>query len=468
MKSLTFGVIVGNRGFFPDSLVRDGREQLLNVLTAEGFQHVALGANETKFGAVETYADARKCAELFARQREKIDGILVTLPNFGDEKGVAQSLKSAGLNVPILIQAEPDDRGRLTADQRRDSFCGKISVCNNLRQAGIPYSLTQRHTVGVATEDFRRDLRHFAAVCRVARRLKGVRLGSVGARTGAFNTVRYSEKILEAHGIAIETVDLSEVLGQIQKLGDADPAVQEKLRSLKQYVPTPDVPDAALLKMAKFAAVVERWAADLDLQGTAVQCWTALQEFFGIMPCTVMSMMSERLMPSACEVDVTGLLGMYVLQAAAESPAALLDWNNNYGEDPEKCIVFHCSNLPRSFFEQPRMEFNQIIAGALGKECSWGTVCGKIKKGPATFCRLATDDLQGSLRGYVGEGVFTDDPLSTFGGVGVIAVPRLQTLLQFICQQGFEHHVAACFSEVASAVHEALTRYLGWEVHYHQ
>ena len=193
-----------------------------------------------------------------------------------------------------------------------------------------------------------------------------------------------------------------------------------------------------------------------------------MQEYYGIMPCTVMSMMSEQLQPSACEVDVTGVLGMYVLQLASQSPSALLDWNNNYGDDPEKCVVFHCSNLPHSFFEKPQMEYNAILDNVLGKGCSWGTVCGRIKKGPATFCRLATDDLQGKIRGFVGEGNFTDDPLNTFGGVGVLAVGRLQQLLQYICLEGFEHHVAASFSRVAPAVCEALTRYRGWDVHLHQ
>ncbi len=468
MKSLTFGVIVGNRAFFPDVLVRDGRQQLLDLLTASGFQHVALSPDDAKFGAVETYADAKKCADLFSRHRADVDGIIVTLPNFGDEKAIAETIKSAGLDVPILIHAEPDDPRQLAVEQRRDSFCGKISVCNNLRQAGIPYSLTQRHTIGVATEDFRRDLDHFAAVCRVVRGLKRVRLGAIGARTAAFNTVRFSEKILEAHGIAVETIDLSEILGQIHKTADADPAVQEKLRSIKQYVPAPDVPGESLLKMAKFAAVVGRWATDLDLNGTAVECWTALQEYYGIMPCTVMSMMSEELRPSACEVDVTGVLGMYILQLASQSPSALLDWNNNYGDDPDKCIVFHCSNLPQSFFEKPQMAYNAILGNVMGKACSWGTIYGKIKQGPATFCRLATDDLQGTIRGFVGEGDFTDDPLNSFGGVGVLAVSRLQQLLQYICLQGFEHHVAASFSRVAPAVYEALTRYRGWDVNFHQ
>ena len=108
MQKTTFGVIVGNRGFFPDILAKQGRKDILEVLKSNGFGAIALSMQDTKYGSVETYADAKKCAELFAKNGEKIDGIIVTLPNFGDEKGVAESVKRAGLDVPILIQAEPD------------------------------------------------------------------------------------------------------------------------------------------------------------------------------------------------------------------------------------------------------------------------------------------------------------------------------------------------------------------------
>jgi len=225
MKKTTFGVIVGNRGFFPDALAKEGRKNILDVLKKNGFNSVAISMQETKYGTVETFADAKKCAALFAEKSEKIDGIIVTLPNFGDEKGVAEAIKRSGLDVPILIQAEPDVKGGMTIAGRRDSFCGKISVCNNLRQAGIPYTLTNSHTVAAASAQFKQELDDFASVCRIIKGLKNARFGAIGARTGAFNTVRYSEKILELSGIAVETIDLSEILGRVDRLADNDRAV---------------------------------------------------------------------------------------------------------------------------------------------------------------------------------------------------------------------------------------------------
>ena len=164
----------------------------------------------------------------------------------------------------------------------------------------------------------------------------------------------------------------------------------------KATSPPRAVPAASLLKMAKFGVVVDEWMQANELAGTSVQCWTAMEEFFGVVPCTLMSMMSNNLMPSACETDMTGMVGMYVLQLASGDPSAIVDWNNNYGDDPDKAVIFHCSNLPKHFFEDVKMDFQEIIAGSVGKENTFGTVVGKLKSGPLTYCRVSTDDLNGS------------------------------------------------------------------------
>ena len=467
-RRVTFGVIVGNRGFFPDHLARSGRTEMIAAIEKAGYNVVAVGPEDTKFGAVESRAEAACCADLFKKHRESIDGVIVTLPNFGDERAIADTLRMAGLGVPVLVQATPDTPGHMTIRDRRDSFCGKMSVCNNLTQYGIPYSLTTRHTESPDSELFRHDLDRFAAVCRVTCGLRRLRIGAIGARPAAFNTVRYSEKILEANGISVEPIDLSEILGRIARMGDQDPAAREKLDQIKKYVPTGSVPHEPLMKMAKLGAVIDQWMAQTEVAISAVQCWTSLEEFFGVVPCTVMSMMSENLMSSACEVDICGVVGMHALQLASRHPSALLDWNNNYGEDPDKAVCFHCSNLPKHFFKEVRMDFQEIIAGTVGKENTYGTCVGRVKSGPMSFARFSTNDREGAIHGYVGEGEFTDDPLDTFGGAGVVRIANLQGLLRFICERGFEHHVAANLAPVGAAVKEATTRYLGWSVHSHE
>jgi L-fucose isomerase-like protein len=464
---MTFGVIVGNRGFFPGHLAQSGRSEMLAALEKAGYAAVALGPEDSKFGAVETRAEAVRCADLFKKHRDAIDGVIVTLPNFGDERAIADTLRMAGLNVPVLVQATPDTPGKMTIQNRRDSFCGKMSACNNLAQYGIRYSLTSRHTVAPDSADFRKDLAWFAATCRVVRGLRGLRIGAIGARPAAFNTVRYSEKLLEANGISVETIDLSEILGRIQRMPDSDEAAQGKLAQIRKYVSTDAVPAEALMKMAKLGAVIDQWMHQTDCAISAIQCWTSLEEYFGVVPCTVMSMMSENLMSSACEVDIAGVVGMHALQLASQTPSALLDWNNNYGDDPDKAVCFHCSNLPKHFFKSVKMDFQQIIAGTVGRENTYGTCEGLVKASPMSFARFSTNDREGKIWGYVGEGEFTDDPLTTFGGAGVVRIPNLQDLLRYICENGFEHHVAANLAEVSGAVQEATSRYLGWSVHHH-
>jgi L-fucose isomerase-like protein len=463
----TFGVIIGNRGFFPDVLARDGREEILRVLSAQGHQTVCLTPEQSKHGAVETHDEAKRCAALFQAAADRIDGVIVSLPNFGDERAIADTLRLARLDVPVLVQATPDTPGKMTIAHRRDSFCGKMSACNNLKQYGIPYSLTKLHTVAPGSPEFKKDLDCFAGVCRVVKGIHNLRIGAIGARPAAFNTVRYSEKILESNGISVETLDLSEVIGRIGRMKDDDERARHKLKSIEKYVSTSGIPQPALMKMAKLGAVIDDWMKAADVQISAVQCWTSLEENLGVVPCTVMSMMSDSLLSSACEVDVCGVLSMHALQLASGTPSALLDWNNNYGDDPNKAVCFHCSNLPKHFFRDVQMDFQAIIAGTVGKENTFGTCVGRVKSGAMSFARFSTDDFTGKIRGYSGAGRFTDDPLETFGGAGVVEIPHMQKLLHYICENGFEHHVAANFSTVAPMVHEAATRYLGWEMYAH-
>jgi L-fucose isomerase-like protein len=467
-KQMTMGIVVGNRGFFPSHLATSGRLEMIAALEAAGIRPIVLTPEETAHGAVETYEDARKCAALFKKHAAEIDGIIITLPNFGEERGLADTLRLANLQVPVLIQATPDHAGKMTIAFRRDSFCGKMSICNNLKQYGIPYTLTRLHTEAPDSIEFKADLVQFSSICRVVKGMKNLRLGAIGARPTAFNTVRYSEKLLERSGITVETLDLSEVFGRIERTPDHDDAVQEKLATIKRYIPTGNVPEAALMKMSKLGTVIDGWMKTNDLTVSSVQCWTSMEEYFGVVPCTVMSMMSENLLPSACETDTMGTLSMYALTLASETPSALLDWNNNYGDNPDKAVCFHCSNLPKHFFKEVKMDFQQIIAGTVGKENTYGTLDGTVKAGAMTFARFSTDDFEGRITGYVGEGRFTDDPLNTFGGAGVVEIPRMQHLLRFICENGFEHHVAANFATVAESVNEAVSKYLSWKIHRHQ
>lgn len=470
MKSFSphLGVILGNRDFFPDKLVAEARADLTGLFAGLGVTPVWLTPEETKLGGVETHNDARRCADLFRRHRDSIVGVLVCLPNFGDEKGVADTLKLAALNVPVIVQGYPDDLDKLDVIRRRDAFCGKISVCNNLRQAGIAYTLTTKHVVHPLDASFRADLQRFLAVCRVVRGVRGARLGAVGARPGAFNTVRYSEKILERAGISVTTVDLSEILGAAGKIGDKDARLVAKQEEIRAYANTRAVPPAKLLQMSRLGLVLDDFVAAQHLDATAIQCWTSVQQNAGCNVCTSMSMMSENFTPSACEVDVTGVLTMYAMQLASGTPSALVDWNNNYGDADDKCVLFHCGNWAKSFLPDIQVSTAPILGSTLGVENTWGALDGRTPANPLTYGRITTDDTAGIIRAYVGEGQLTNDELKTFGNRAVAHVPKLQRLMRHVCREGFEHHVVMNASHTAAVLEEAFVRYLGWEVYHHE
>ena len=467
MTRTTLGVIVGNRDFFPDRLVTEGRQDILALFKEMDIEPVILSDTDTKLGSVETYAHAKRCAELFRQNRDRIDGVLVVLPNFGDEKGVADTIKLSGLDVPILVQGYPDDLAQFNLERRRDAFCGKISVCNNLRQYGYPFSLTSLHTVHPSSDSFRADLKKFVGVCRVVKGMRSARLGVIGARPNNFNTVRFSEKLLQASGISVSSVDLSEVIGGANRIADDDPRVKAKLAEIKGYTKTEGVPGGSLTRMAKLGIIISDWMAANDLKATALQCWNSIQVNYGVNACTLMSMMSNELLPSACETDITGVASMYALQLASGTPSALVDWNNNYGDDPNKCVFFHCGNWAKSFLPDIEMKTAEILGTTLGEMNTYGAVAGRTPAGPVSFARISTDDVDGMVRTYVGEGRFTDDPLDTFGSRAVVEVPELQHLLKYICNNGFEHHCAMNASQVSGVLAEAFETYLGWDVYHH-
>jgi L-fucose isomerase-like protein len=464
----TLGVIIGNRDFFPDVLVAEARRDLIKLFAELDINPIWLSEADSKLGSVETWADARKCGDLLRRERERLDGILVCLPNFGDEKGVADSVRLADVTLPILVQAYPDDLDQFGLDRRRDAFCGKISVCNNLRQFGFKYTLTRDHTVTVLDPRFREDLVSFLQTCKVVRGLNRLRIGAVGARPNAFNTTRFSEKLFENAGISTHTVDLSEIFGNACQIQDNDGRVKTRIEQIHGYTDTSAAPSESILRMAKFGIVLDDWMDSLGISATAIQCWSSMQKNFGVNVCTIMSMMSQRMMPSACEVDIAGVISMYALQLASGRPSALVDWNNNYGGNPDKCVLFHCGNWASDFLPDGKMGTAPILGTTLGEENTVGALNGRTGAGPLTIARVSTDDLSGFISAYVAQGEFTDDPLNTFGTRAVVDVPKLPSLMHVICEQGFEHHAAMSRSHCGDAVAEALSRYKGWRTYHHQ
>lgn len=465
----TFGVIITNRSFFPDHLVLAAREKLLKSLEKWGHQYITLSTEDTYMGQTMTYEEAVKCAELFRRHGDEIDGIIVCLPNFGEETGVADAIRLSKLDCPILIQACDDDLDKLQLENRRDAFCGKLSLCNNLYQYGIKYTLTTRHTCPVDGEEFHRDVEKFARICAVVKTLRTARIAQIGARVMPFRTVRYSEKLLQASGITVETEDMSEIFADIEELKD-EAAIAAKVQEIKEYGNViQGIAEEKLVMQAKLIIALENWMEKHHCIASAIQCWDSVEANYGCAACLAMSMMSAKGMPSACETDVMGAVSMLALLKAGGVPPVYQDWNNNYGTASDKCINVHCCNYPATVFvEKPEIGNLDILATTLGTERSFGALKGRVRPSEMTFLKVSTDDRSGVIKCYLGEGQFTDDPLDTFGGVAVCEVPRLNELMHHICKNGYEHHVALSQSACADILEEALGNYMGWEVYRHK
>ncbi len=465
----TFGLIIGTRAYFNSALAIDVRKTLCEKLEEAGYGYVILDVAETLTdGAMETVEDGKKCAKLFREYREQIDGIIVSLPNFGFEVGIINAIARAELNIPVLVQACDDENDKVDLDSRRDAFCGKISVCNNLYQYGIPFTDTTLHTYSIHSELLMKDIHKFAAVCRVVKKLTHCRIGQIGTRPLGFNTCRASEKLLQASGITVVPVDLSEIIFNAQRYDSEAAALKTKMEEIAAYAKIPASHTDKVMRLAKWSLAVEEWIAANECDAAAIQCWDSLEQNYGCAACVSMSMLGEKLIPCACETDLAGAVSMYALSLAAGRPSTLLDWNNNFAEDRNKCVCTHCGNAPKSFVQNEiSLDTLGVLGRTLGKVNTFGAVQGKCTEGDFTFFRISTDDTMGVIKSYLGKGRMTNDHYPMAGCIAVTEVDNLQALLKYICRNGFEHHVAMVRGDVVDILNEAIENYIGWDNYLH-
>ena len=458
-----FALFFGNRGFFPASLQAEAREELPKVLEAAGHEYIILDADATRYGAVETPREGELYANFLAENRGKFDGVILSLPNFGDENGAVAALKDAG--VPILIQAYPDEFDRMGPALRRDAFCGKLSIMDVFYQNNMKFTALKPHTVSPSSDRFQDNLDYFDRLCRVVKGFKNLTIGAIGARTTAFKTVRFDEVALQRVGVTIETFDLSSVFARIKSCSSDSDAFKQKVAQLQAYTTWKGIPDSALDNIARLGVALDEMIAEYRLDGLAIRCWIELQQQLGISPCVLMGMLNEAGTAAACEVDVMNAVAMAGLSYASGRPATVLDWNNNYGDEDEKCILFHCGPVPSELMtDKGKVSDHLILANDVGEGCAYGCVVGRIAPTDFTFSSMMTD--MGRVKVYLGEGRFTEDPIPSnfFGAAGVAEIDRLQDVLFHIGMNGHRHHVSLTPGKVVAPLKEALEKYLDFDV----
>jgi L-fucose isomerase-like protein len=460
---MNFALYFGNRGFFPGHLISKAREDLTRAVAKLGHKVIMMDGSETKFGAVETTAEGAKYAAFLKRNEGSYDGVILSLPNFGDENGAAAALKDCG--TPIFIQAYPDSIGLMDPANRRDAFCGKISVMDVFNQYKIPFTVFPPHTVHPDSSVFEKQLANFSSVCSIVKGMKKVTVGAIGARTTVFKTIRFDETTLQKYGITTETLDLSEVFMRYKDMAAYGDRFDEKKRILSQYTSWDCVPVSKLENITKLGLVLDDIIEEYKMDSIALRCWIELEKEIGVAPCVLMGELNDRGITAACELDVCNAIGMRVLSLASGKAAACLDWNNNYGDDEDKCVLFHCGPVPQSLMAQKgQIVDHPMFAKSFGAGCGWGCNAGRIAASPFTYASSKTED--GKLVFYVGEGKITEDEIEQeyFGCAGVAEINDLQKKLLSIGRKGFRHHVGITFGNEEISIKEALETYLKYDM----
>ena len=461
MKKTTFALYFGNRGFFPGELIAEARESMCKALENNGYGYIMMEESLTRYGAVETIAEGKLYAEFLEQNKGKYDGVILSLPNFGDENGASVAFKN--IDVPILVQAFPDEMDKMDFAHRRDAMCGKLAMCNVLRQIGIKYTLTNSFCVHPLSQEFSEDLRIFAGICRVVKGMKKFNVGAIGARTTAFKTVRFDEIAFQSNGINIETVDLASVFAMMENV-DADKlqAKKEKYLSISDFG---KYPSQKLENIAKLGVVIDQIIEDLDLDAIAIRCWDEIQKQYGVAPCLILGELNERGIAAACELDVTNAVMMRAVGLAADYPVMLLDVNNNYNNDKNKIIFFHCGPAPISLMEgKGEIQEHLMFKKSYGEGSGVGINKGKYLTGDITIGSFKTEN--GKLCSFAADGKFTEDELpSCFFGCGsVFEKENADKLLEYMAMNGYRHHVAITKGHWGKAVEIAFRDYLGYQI----
>ncbi len=459
---MKFALFFGNRGFMPGELITGARKDMIEAVTRAGHEYIAMDEELTRYGAIETRDEGRMYHDWLKSHEGEYDGVILCMPIFIDENGAVTALQDAG--VPILMQAYPDEIGKMDFRYRRDAYCGKFSVTDVFYQYKIPFTVLKPHVVHPLSKEFAENLDEFAAICRVVKGMKRFNLGCIGARTTAFKTVRFDEVTLQRYGINVESFDLSELVYKVGRKSDDDVAVVEKMAALERYTDFSRVPMANKITLAKISVVIDEYIEEYHLDAITLRCWNEMETILRVCPCVLLSELNDRGIVASCEIDLTSAITMRAMSLASQKPTACLDWNNNYGDDPNKVILFHCGPVAQTLMDGNGTvtEHKMFAKGDPGS--GWGTNEGRIKAFDMTFSNGFTED--GKFKVYVSEARFTGEPIEDgfFGCGGVAEIPDLQNKLIRLAKGGFKHHTTVGVGHMKSVLEEAFKTYLNYEV----
>ncbi len=462
MKKTTFALYFGNRGFMPGELLLSARNEMIEAVTGAGFDYLIMDEALTRYGAVETRDEGRIYANWLEEHKGEFQGVILCMPIFIDENGAITALEKAG--VPILMQAYPDEIGKLDFVHRRDAFCGKFSVTDVFEQYRTPYTVFEPHVVHPLSDKFKQNLQDFGAVCRVVDGMKSFNVGCIGARTTAFKTVRYDELTAQRYGINIESFDLSELIHKVQNMDSNDEKVVAKRKRLEEFSDCSKVPNDNMNNLAKVSVVIDNYIEEYHLDAITLRCWMEMEDILHICPCVVLGELNDRGIIASCEMDLCSAITMRAMHLASNKATACLDWNNNYGDEKDKVILFHCGPVPQSLMKEKGTVTDHKMIAKENPGHGWGSNEGRIASFPMTFTNCKMED--GKIYMYASEGEFTEDVIEDtyFGCAGVAHIEALEGKLMKLARNGFKHHTTVGVGHMKAVLEEAFRYYLNYEI----
>lgn len=392
--------------------------------------------------------------ELIAEKfmQEKVDGLFLPHANFGTEYVCARLAKK--LNVPVLLWGPRDERPQADGMRLRDSQCGLFATGKVLRRFQVPF--TYMSNCYVDDPIFERGVMDFLAVCNVVKTFRNTRILQIGPRPFDFWSTMVNEgELLEKFNIQLAPIPLPELYAEMKLVDHSEVEVINQTVGYCKKCANINIREQELETIAVLKVTMKRLATKYGCNAIVIQCWNALQDEIGIMPCAANSLLIEEGIPTICETDIHGAISSLLIEAAARGRMRSMfsDWTIRHPDNENGELLQHCGLFPFSTAKnKPSIEYPVAFNTP-------GSLAMEAKHGRLTLARFDGDNGKYSL--LLGNAKGIDGPY-TKGTYLWIEVANLKRLEEKIVSGPYIHHVCAMHGDVVPILYEAC-KYLGIE-----
>ncbi|WP_343210671.1 L-fucose/L-arabinose isomerase family protein [Anaerolentibacter hominis] len=398
-------------------------------------------------GLLYSDEDMMKIAEKF--KREKVDGLFLPHCNFGTECVCARLAKE--LNVPVLLWGPLDERPEPNGVRLRDTQCGLFATGKVLRRFQVPF--TYMTNCRLNDPVFERGLRDFMAVCNVVRTFKKIRILQISTRPFDFWTTMCNEgELLEKFNIQLSPIPMPELTKEVKRVKEEAEEAAKVVSYIKENM-TIQVTDEEVENVAALKVAMKNLAEKYGCSAIAIQCWNALQDEIGIMPCAANSLLNEEGIPVVCETDIHGAVTALLVEAAGmgEMRSFFADWTIRHPDIENGELLQHCGPWPISVAKE-----KPILGYPLAFDHP-GSVTAEAKHGDLTLCRFDGDNGEYSMLLGNAKGVDGPKGMGTYLWIEVENIKRLED--KVVCGP-YIHHCVGIHKDVVPVLYEAC-KYIG-------